>query len=408
MKKTACVLALILLWSSTVWAAPTTADLKRIEQQLKAERQAGLEAQKKATALSHEMKAVRQQIIGSAKNVQAKEEVLSTLEEKLAALNAKEQELSSKISLTDAQMAEVIMGMQRLALRPKESLFFKPMAPIDTVRSQGLMMASIPVLGSLNAEARADLTALIQTRAQITTQAQEVKSAAEALAEKQARMERLLKQKASLQARYQATHIQASKRAESLASQANDLKDLLRKLEEEKRRQKLEQERKEKARLAALERERKIAAAQGKKVATPVQRPRPQNVAKGAFKKSYGSLLWPARGQIVQNFGDITVSGAHIKGITIATRAGAQVIAPFDGSVLFSGPFKNYGHLLIIDNGDNYLTLLAGMARSYVSVGQDVLAGEPVGLTPAQNPKLYIEIRKDGGAINPRPWFGKM
>lgn len=408
MKKTACVLTLILLWGGMVCAAPTTADLKRIEQQLKAERQAGLEAQKKASALSNEMKAVRQQIIGSAKNVQAKEEVLSTLEEKLTALNKREQELSSKISLTDAQMAEVIMGMQRLALRPKESLFFKPMAPIETVRSQGLMMASIPVLGSLNTEARADLTDLIQTRAQITTQAKEVKTAAEALAEKQARMERLLKQKASLQAQYQATHIQASKRAESLASQANDLKDLLRKLEEEKRRQKLEQERKEKARLAAIERERKLAAAQGKKVSAPIQRPQPANVSKGAFKKSYGSLLWPARGKIIQNFGDITVSGAHIKGITIATRAGAQVIAPFDGSVLFSGPFKNYGHLLIIDNGDNYLTLLAGMARSYVAVGQDVLAGEAVGLTTTQNPKLYIEIRKDGGAINPRPWFGKM
>ena len=408
MKKTACVLAITLLWSSMIYAAPTTADLKRFEQQLKAERQAGLEAQKKASALSNEMKAVKQQIIGSAKNVQEKEEVLSTLEEKLAALNKKEQELSLKISLTDTQMAEIIMGMQRLALRPKESLFFKPMAPIDTVRSHGLMMSSIPILGTLNAEARTDLTDLIQTRAQITTQAKEVKSAAEALAEKQARMERLLKQKASLQAQYQATHIQATKRAESLASQANDLKDLLRKLEEEKRRQKLEQERKEKARLAALERQRKAAVAQGKKVATSPQRPASQNIAKGAFKKSYGSLLWPARGKIIQNFGDTTVSGAHMKGITIATRAGAQVIAPFDGNVLFSGPFKNYGHLLIIDNGDNYLTLLAGMARSYVNVGQDILAGEPVGLTTTQNPKLYIEIRKDGGAINPLPWFGRM
>lgn len=408
MKKTACVLAITLLWSGVVCAAPTTADLQRIEQQLKAERMAGLEAQKKASALSNEMKAVQRQIIGSAKNVQEKEEVLSTLEEKLTALNQKEQELSAKISLTDAQMAEIVMGMQRLALRPKESLFFKPMAPIETVRSQGLMMASIPVLGSLNADARTDLTDLIQTRSQITSQAQQVKSAAEALAEKQARMERLLKQKASLQAQYQATHIQATKRAESLASQANDLKDLLRKLEEEKRRQKLEQERKEKARLAALERQRKAAAAQGKKITAPIQRPQPTNVAKGAFKKSYGSLLWPARGKIVQNFGDTTVSGAHLKGITIATRSGAQVIAPFDGSVLFSGPFKNYGHLLIIDNGDNYLTLLAGMERSYVDVGQNVLAGEAVGLTNTQNPKLYIEIRKDGNAINPRPWFTRM
>ncbi|MBR5130788.1 MAG: peptidoglycan DD-metalloendopeptidase family protein [Alphaproteobacteria bacterium] len=408
MKKTACVLATVLLYTGMVFAAPTTTDLKRIEQQLKAERQAGLEAQKKANELSNEMKAVQRQIIGSAKNVQAKEEVLSTLEEKLTALNTKEQELNQKISLTDAQMAQVVMGMQRLALRPKESLFFKPMSPIETVRSQSLMVTSIPVLGNLNAEARSDLTELIQTRSQITSQAQQVKSAAQELAEKQARMERLLKQKQTLQAQYQATHEQATKRAQALAGQANDLKDLLKKLEEEKRRQQLERERKENARLAALERERKLSAAQGKKVSASTQRAHPTNIAKGAFKKSYGSLLWPAKGKIIQNFGDTTVSGAHLKGMIISTRSNAQVISPFDGSVLFSGPFKNYGHLLIIDNGDNYLTLLAGMEKIYVNVGQDLLAGEPVGQTKYQNPTLYIEIRKDGTAINPRPWFSRM
>ncbi len=408
MLKSIGVLCILMMLTGTVVAAPTTADLKRIEQQLKAERQAGLEAQKKASALSNEMKAVKRQIIGSVKNVQAKEEVLSTLEEKLSALNKREKELSDKISLTDAQMAEVVMGLQRLALRPKESLFFKPMAPIETVRSQSLMMNAIPILGTLGTEARSDLQALIETRSQITSQAQQVKSAAEALAVKQAHMEKLLKQKETLQAQYQATHIQATKRAETLASQANDLKDLLRKLEEEKRRQQLERERKEKARLAALERERKAAAAQGKKVTPSIQRPQPTNIAKGAFKKSYGALLWPARGKIVQNFGDTTVSGAHIKGMTLSTRANAQVVAPFDGNVLFSGPFKNYGHLLIIDNGDNYLTLLAGMEKSYVRVGQDLLAGEPVGMTRTKNPTLYIEIRKDGNAVNPRPWFPQM
>ncbi len=408
MLKSIGVLCILMMLTGTVVAAPTTADLKRIEQQLKAERQAGLEAQKKASALSNEMKAVKRQIIGSVKNVQAKEEVLSTLEEKLSALNKREKELSDKISLTDAQMAEVVMGLQRLALRPKESLFFKPMAPIETVRSQSLMMNAIPILGTLGTEARSDLQALIETRSQITSQAQQVKSAAEALAVKQAHMEKLLKQKEALQAQYQATHIQATKRAETLASQANDLKDLLRKLEEEKRRQQLERERKEKARLAALERERKAAAAQGKKVTPSIQRPQPTNIAKGAFKKSYGALLWPARGKIVQNFGDTTVSGAHIKGMTLSTRENAQVVAPFDGNVLFSGPFKNYGHLLIIDNGDNYLTLLAGMEKSYVRVGQDLLAGEPVGMTRTKNPTLYIEIRKDGNAVNPRPWFPQM
>lgn len=407
MKRMVVFFCAFMLCVGVVEAAPTAADLKRIEQQLQQERKAGLEARKKATELSKEMTAVRKQIVGSAKNVQAKEEALSSLEEQLAILNTQQQELSEKISLTDEQLANVIMGLQTLALHPRESLFFNPMAPIDTVRSQGLMMATIPILGTLNADARTDLKALLETRSQIISQAKQVKTAAQELAEKQAQMENLLKQKQALQAKYQATHEQAKKRADALASQANDLKDLLRKLEAEKRRQQLERERKEKARLAALEREQKIAKAQGKKVSVQ-QRPQPTNVANGAFKKSYGALLWPARGTIVQNFGDTTVSGAHIKGMTITTRPNAQVVAPFDGAVLFSGPFKNYGHLLIIDNGDNYLTLLAGMEKGYVSVGQDLLAGEPVGMMRTKSPALYVEIRKDGTAINPRPWFPRM
>ncbi|MGN1063457.1 MAG: murein hydrolase activator EnvC family protein, partial [Alphaproteobacteria bacterium] len=321
--------------------------------------------------------------------------------------NIRERELGQKISLTDAQLAQIVIGLQTLALRPKEVLFLNPMTPIDTVRSRGLMLAGIPVLGALNENARSDLAQLIETRAQITSQARRVKSAAEELAEKQARMEKLLKQKAALQAQYQATHEQATKRADALASQAKDLKDLLRRLEAEKRRQQAERARKEKERLAALEQQRKAAAASGKSMPKQPYIP-PKNVAKGAFEKSFGSLLWPVRGKIVQNFGDITVSGAHIKGMTLSTRAGAQVVSPFDGTVLFSGPFKNYGHLLIIDNNDNYLTLLAGMGKGYVTVGQELLAGEPVGITRTQNPSLYIEIRKDGIAINPKPWFPRM
>lgn len=397
----------MLFWAGVVFAAPTTADLKRIEQQLQQERKTGLEARKKATELTKEMKAVRRQIMGSAKTVQEKEAALTTLEERLGDLNAREKELEQKISLTDAQLAQVVTGLQTLALRPKEVLFLKPMAPIDTVRSRGLMLASIPVLGTLSDEARADLEALIETRAQITSQARKVKSAAAELSEKQARMEKLLKQKQALQAQYKATHEQAKKRANALASQAKDLKDLLRRLEVEKRRQQAERARKEKERLAALERQRKAAAAAGKPAPKRTYTA-PKNVAKGAFKKSYGSLLWPVRGKITQNFGDSTVSGAHVKGMSISTRPGAQVIAPFDGVVLFSGPFKNYGHLLIIDNGDNYLTLLAGMEKGYVNVGQELLAGEPVGVTRAKDPSLYIEIRKDGTAVNPRPWFPRM
>ncbi len=94
-----------------------------------------------------------------------------------------------------------------------------------------------------------------------------------------------------------------------------------------------------------------------------------------------------------------------MKGMSIEGRVNAQVVAPYDGVVLFSGPFKSYGQLLIIDNGDSYVTLLAGMERIYASVGQELVSGEPVGTLGSKNTSLYVEIRKDGTALNPRPWF---
>ena len=104
----------------------------------------------------------------------------------------------------------------------------------------------------------------------------------------------------------------------------------------------------------------------------------------------------------------------------MATLAGAVVSAPADGSVLFSGPYRTYGQLLIINAGGGYYVLLAGMDRISVAPGQFVLSGEPVGAmgdgstrmaaaaaVGAAQPVLYIELRKDGTAIDPGPWWAK-
>ena len=104
--------------------------------------------------------------------------------------------------------------------------------------------------------------------------------------------------------------------------------------------------------------------------------------------------------------------------LSIATRTGAQVIAPNGGWIAYAGPFRSYGQLLIIDAGEGYHVLLAGMSNIDVKVGQFVLAGEPVatmgGLQANVNPDestsqpvLYIEFRKNGKPIDPDPWWAK-
>jgi septal ring factor EnvC (AmiA/AmiB activator) len=133
------------------------------------------------------------------------------------------------------------------------------------------------------------------------------------------------------------------------------------------------------------------------------------------FALARGKLPLPAQGRRALNFGERTQFGGQSKGIVIETRSSAQVISPCDGWVLYAGEFRSYGQLLIINTGDGYHMLLAGMSQIDVQPGQFVLTAEPVGTmsgqknspSPAQvsGPVLYVELRKDGRPIDPDPWW---
>src|SRR5690606_2996461 len=104
----------------------------------------------------------------------------------------------------------------------------------------------------------------------------------------------------------------------------------------------------------------------------------------------------------------------------LATHSSAIVTAPVDGSILYAGPFRSYGQLLILNAGEGYHIVLAGIDRISVSPGQTVLAGEPVGLMGeartasavafgdgSASPELYVEFRKDGKPVDPAPWWAE-
>lgn len=134
------------------------------------------------------------------------------------------------------------------------------------------------------------------------------------------------------------------------------------------------------------------------------------------FAQTKGSLPLPAQGKRVLGFGDKTQFGTQSMGMVLETRHSAQVRSPCDGSVLWAGPFRTWGQLLIINAEDGYHILLAGLSQIDVQVGQFVLAGEPVGLMSAaprsqsaksegNAPVLYVEFRKDNRPIDPDPWW---
>ena len=139
---------------------------------------------------------------------------------------------------------------------------------------------------------------------------------------------------------------------------------------------------------------------------------------KVAFGETRGLLPLPVAGSLLKGFNAPDAVGGTLKGAAYATRPGAVVSAPCDGWVAFAGPFRTYGQLLIINAGGGYYLLLAGMERMNVSLGQFVLAGEPVAVmgeasqataasvgSETTQPVLYVEFRKDGTSIDPSPWW---
>jgi septal ring factor EnvC (AmiA/AmiB activator) len=197
------------------------------------------------------------------------------------------------------------------------------------------------------------------------------------------------------------------KKSDALVQRAQSLKELLARFEadDDARRRASALSSDPKARELGA----RLAAANGREGA---------KLAPRAFSELRGSLPWPVSGTVLRGFNANDGNGGQMRGMAIATRQAALVTAPADGTVSYAGPFRGYGQLLIINAGNGYYVLLAGLERISVAVGQFVVMGEPVAQMgqeakailvtsgdDATRPVLYVEFRKDGSSIDPAPWW---
>ncbi|MGC2855011.1 murein hydrolase activator EnvC family protein [Novispirillum sp. DQ9] len=382
--------------------------LEAIEKAIEETRDRGKELTEKAAALAREIEDLQKEAVASARTAQDTEEELSGLEGRLRDLKAREKVLHGELGAREDQMAVVLAGLQRMALRPPEAMLALPMPTHDVVRSAILLRAVVPTLNDRAADLRGELHTLAAVRTDIAAQKAEIARAAKRLDRQKGELATLLRRKADLRRSTEAELRKAEQRATTLARDAENLRDLLVKLEEERKRREAEAQR-----LAAL------AVAKPKPPPVPTAagaRPPPAKATEAAapaaaaagrpLDQVRGAMPMPARGTLVTRYGESDAAGTTSRGIVIATRPAAQVIAPSDGVVAFAGAFRGYGQLLIIEHGGGYHTLLSGMSRIDAVVGQRLLAGEPVGgMAPEGSPTLYVEIRRDGQPVNPLPWL---
>ncbi|WP_420102525.1 murein hydrolase activator EnvC family protein [Bosea sp. (in: a-proteobacteria)] len=388
-------------------------ELKAIEARLAGNAEAREKLEKEVAAIRADRAGLNKALLETTARAQSGEAKLGEIEQRLALLQSSEAAIRRSLESRRGLIGEVLAALQRIGRRPPPAVIVRPEDILEAVRASMLLGAVVPDLRQEVEILATDLAELVRLRNGIGTEKTRIAGEMEQLAAERQRLAALIEARRERESTA-ARDVEAQKAlGDQLAGEARSIRDFVEKIEKdisvtnkaaEAARQAIEQETRE-------QRERMTALAFKD----------PARLApKIAFADAKGLLSLPVAGSRLRGFGEPDGAGGTTRGISVETRAGALVSAPSDGWVVYAGPFRSFGQLLILNAGGGYYVLLAGMQRIDVSLNQFVLAGEPVAVMGETSeaaattvgvgtgqPVLYIEFRKDGVSVDPGPWWTK-
>ena len=396
------ILSLALLQSEPS-PSPDPEEAARLEAEERAAAARAEAAQEQAEDLAREVTLMQRQLVELGERVGASESAALAAERELGTLATREQAILDRLAADRETLIDVLAAIQRIENQTPPALLAAPGDAAEAARAASLMSEVAPALRDRAAALAEELEALQSVRLDIADEQDTLGAAETALSRQRLELEVLIAERRALEARRRdeaQSFLQASSNAGERAASIRGLIG-------------------EVSRMAEVSPVLSPRRIEPETTSLPEPRMRPDRDLVAArpptapietlrFSDARGRLRPPAQGEVMQRFGQPVEDGSASEGIFIRTRPRAQVVSPFDARVEFAGPFNTYGGLLILDVGDDYYIVLAGMAVTYASAGQRVLAGEPVGAMPDENgpaPDLYLELRRDGDAIDPGPWI---
>ncbi len=365
---------------------------------------------------------LNQRMIETADRIRATELRISGVEERLTTLTDSETKARESLESRRAVVTDVLAALQRVGATPPPLLLSDPDSILDTVRSSILLGSVVPDLKAETDALLADLSAIERIRQTAAAERDSLAKDVASLVRDRQDIALLVEARQKDIAGAESKANEQAEQATALAAKSQTLKDLIGRLEGEidsvskaTKDANSASTRNEEDAKAALDPAAKDARS---RFAALAFRDPSRLAPKVSFSELKGLLPQPVNGTLVSGFNKHDPVSGVTKGITLTTRPNAIVSAPADGWVSFAGPFRTYGQLLILNAGSGYYILLAGMDRISVSLGQFVLAGEPVATmndpqkdnasaasSEKRVPTLYIEFRKDGTPIDPSPWW---
>lgn len=363
---------------------------------LKAARRQAVEARERAERLDQqaglagqEAERARRQAAAMAARIQESEADIQAAQARVAIVTRLQRAQAARLAEKQEPVVRLTAALQSMARRPLALALAQPGTMSDAIHMRAVLASVLPVIRQRTAGLRADLAKSRELRATAQQAAQSLTDSRDELARRQAALRDLETRKRVAARDLQSGSALEGERALALGEKARDITDLMGRLEDAGR---------VRDALAAL----------------PGPTPRPPRPDQAAMpvesqpRAAAGPPPYrlPVVGQLVTGLGEVSGSGVRSRGLTLATQGGAQVIAPTAGRIGFAGPYRGYGQILIIDHGQGWTTLITGLHRLSVAVGDSVRQGDPVAVTGPGQPQITVELRRNGRPVDIVPLVG--
>ncbi|WP_275392448.1 peptidase M23 [Aliiroseovarius sp. Z3] len=338
----------------------------------------------KATVALAEAEKSNDRISALTQTVQAYEEGLAGLRDGLRRASLREASIQGALSAESDQLSQLLGVLQTIERAPEPALLVHPAGPIGTARSGMILSDVAPALQRKAENLRRDLEELQTLRALQENAVDTLKTGLEGAQDARFELSLAIARRTELPRRFVADDARMKtlvESADTLASFADGL----------------------------------------------MSEPVPQGNAADTqdFTSVKGRLAMPALGQIIRRYDEVDAAGVRRPGYVIATRPMAIVTTPWPATIRYLGPLLDYGNVAIVEPGDGYLMVLAGLGQLYGEVGEVLPKGAPIGLMAGADVSgdqafliaaeqgtgadasetLYIEIRENGTPVDPSNWF---
>lgn len=324
----------------------------------------------------------RSQEAAVAARIQAAEADIAAAEARVAIVDRLRRAQRARLATAQGPIVRLTAALQMMARRPTAMAIVQPGSLTDLVHVRAVLATMLPAVAARTAGLRAEVVRGERLR-------ELANAAVVTLRDGQ---DRLARQRLSL-ARIAADHRRRSRtlkndaafeadRAIALGEEARDIVDLMGELDSQ-----------------AMTRET-LAALPG-----PLPRPArpglaPPPPAMAATLAARPRYRLPVDGRIVTGLGEVSRAGVRARGLTIATQADAQVVAPAGGRIAYAGAYRGYGRIVIVDHGGGWTSLVTSLDSLAVAVGDTVLQGSPLGRAGPSRPTITVELRRGGEPVD--------